>query len=58
MAVLDRGDAGRIIAAIFEPLQRIDDLRRDGRVADNSNDTTHDQTVPVASRCWHRRLGG
>ena len=42
LAVLDGGDAGRVIAAIFEPLQRIDDQRRDRRVADNSNDSAHD----------------
>ena len=28
-AVLERGDAGRIIAAIFQPLQRIDEMLRD-----------------------------
>ena len=40
-AALDGGDAGRVIAAIFEPLQRIDDERRDRRVADNPNDSAH-----------------
>ena len=31
LAILERGDAGRIVAAIFEPLQRIDQLRGDRR---------------------------
>src|SRR5215212_7968261 len=40
-AVLERRDAGRIIAAVFEPLQRVDDLQRDGRLAQYSDDPTH-----------------
>ena len=39
--MLDGGDAGRIIAAIFEPLQRIDDQRRHRRVAHNPDDAAH-----------------
>jgi hypothetical protein len=39
--MLDGGDTGRVIAAIFEPLQRIDDARRNLRMADDSNDTAH-----------------
>ncbi len=31
----------RVITAIFEPLQRIDDERRDRRVADDPNDPAH-----------------
>ena len=41
IAVLDRRHAGRVITAIFQPLQRIDDQRRDRRLADNSNNSAH-----------------
>ena len=41
MAVFDRGDAGRIIAAIFEPLQRVDDQGRDGLLADDADNSAH-----------------
>ncbi|OWK20157.1 hypothetical protein AJ88_33990 [Mesorhizobium amorphae CCBAU 01583] len=40
-AMFDGGDAGRVIAAVFEPFQRIDDERRDLLLADNSDDTAH-----------------
>ena len=40
-AVLERGDAGGIVAAVFKPLQRLDDLRRDRRLADDSDDAAH-----------------
>ena len=48
-AVLERCDAGRIIAAVFEPLQRVDDLQRDGRLAQYSDDPTH--APQVLARC-------
>ncbi|MFW8694273.1 MULTISPECIES: hypothetical protein, partial [Mesorhizobium] len=41
LAMLDGGDAGRVITAILKPLQRIDYERRNLRVADDSNDTAH-----------------
>jgi hypothetical protein len=40
-AMVDGGDAGRIVAAIFEPLQRIDDQRRNGRAPDNPDNPAH-----------------
>ena len=39
--VLQRGDAGGIVAAVFEPLQRLDDLRRDRRLAEDADDAAH-----------------
>ena len=45
-AVVDGGDAGGIVAAIFEPLQRIDDQRRNGRAPDNPDNPAHAQVVP------------
>ena len=39
--VLERRDAGRIIAAIFEPLQRVDDERRDRLPPQNADDPAH-----------------
>jgi hypothetical protein len=40
-AVLERRHAGRIIAAIFEALERFDELRRDRLAADDSDDPAH-----------------
>jgi hypothetical protein len=41
LPVVDRADPGRIIAAIFEPLQPVEQPLRDVARADNSNDSTH-----------------
>ena len=41
LALLERGDAGGIVAAIFQPLERIDHQRRDRLTADNSNYAAH-----------------
>ena len=41
LAILERGDAGGIVAAIFEPLQRIDDERRDRLAAQNADNPAH-----------------
>ena len=46
-AVLERRDAGGIIAAIFEPLQRIDQLAGDRLMAENSNNSAHRFEAPV-----------
>ena len=37
----ERGDAGGIVAAVFEPLERIDELARDRLTAENSDDAAH-----------------
>ena len=55
VAVLQGGDAGRIVAAIFQPLQRLDDQRRDRRRAENSDDAAH--APQVLARCRSLRLG-
>ena len=41
MAVLERRDAGRIVAAIFEPLQRIDEQRRHRPRPENPDNAAH-----------------
>ena len=41
LAVVDGGDAGRIIAAIFEPLQGVDETLRYGLVTDDADDAAH-----------------
>ena len=41
-ALLQGGDAGGIVAAVFEALERIDQERRDRLVADNSDNTAHE----------------
>ena len=38
-AMLERGDAGGIIAAVFEALERIDELPRHRFMAENSNNS-------------------
>ena len=40
-AVLEGRHAGGIVAAVFKPLERFDDLRRDRRRADNADDSAH-----------------
>ena len=40
-AMLDGRDAGRVVAAVFEPLQRLDEQRRHRRVADDPDYSTH-----------------
>ncbi len=40
-AVLDRGDAGGVITAIFEPAQRVDQIAGDRLVPQNSDDAAH-----------------
>ena len=43
-AVLERGDAGGIIAAVFEALERIDQERRDRFAADDFDNAAHGDT--------------
>ncbi len=50
VAVLKRSDAGRIVAAIFKPPQRVDDLRRDRLSAQNADDPAHRPTPRVPHR--------
>ena len=46
-AVLERGDARGIIAAVFEALERIDQLRRGRLLADDTDNPAHaGRTVP------------
>src|SRR5690606_21851988 len=45
VAVIDGGDAGGIVTAIFQPLQRIDDQRRYGRTPDNPANSAHRQNT-------------
>ncbi len=39
--VLERRDAGRVVAAIFEPLQRLDEQVRDRLTAEDADDAAH-----------------
>jgi arylsulfatase A-like enzyme len=39
------GDARRIIAAVFQPLQRLDQARRSGLVAEDTDDAAHAGTL-------------
>ena len=41
LAVLERRDARRIVAAVFEALQRIDDRARDRSRSENANNPAH-----------------
>ena len=41
MAVLDGGDAGRVVAAIFEPPQRVDEIAGDRLLSKNADDAAH-----------------
>src|SRR5690606_5165141 len=48
LAVFKSGDTRRVIAPIFEPLQRIHDLRRNRLLSQNSDDPAH--KVRLSSR--------
>ncbi len=48
-AILQRGDAGRVVAPIFQPLQRLDDLPRDRARAQDPNDAAHGRSHPSQS---------
>ncbi len=44
-AVMDGSDAGRIIAAIFEPLQPLEQAPRDVRHAQDTDDSAHGSAI-------------
>ena len=50
VAVLDGGDAGRVIAAILEPTQGVDEIRGDRLLPDNSDDAAHAMPNPSSLR--------
>ena len=55
VAVDQGGDARRVVAAIFQPLQRLDQQGRDGGLADDSDDAAHGRIVRkegVISSSW------
>jgi hypothetical protein len=43
--VLERRDAGGIVAAVFEPLQGVDDRTRNGARPENADDSTHRKSL-------------
>jgi hypothetical protein len=45
LAGFERRDAGRVIAPVLQPLEGLDDLRRDGRLTENSDNSTHAPTT-------------
>ena len=47
LAVVERGDAGRVIAAIFEALERIDQMTRDRGNPQYSYDSAHPSGRPL-----------
>ena len=56
-AVLERRDAGRIIAAVFEPLERIDDRPGDRPAAQDADNAAHRRYVPLCPNRAGQRLG-
>ena len=57
VAVHQRGDAGAVIAAIFQPAQRIQDQRRRRPRADDANDAAHLASFPLQFRAASPRRG-
>jgi hypothetical protein len=53
VTILDGGDAGRIVAAIFKPPQGIDEMLRDRRIAQDTYDTAH-ACQPYRQQAPHR----
>ena len=52
VAVHQGGDTGAVIAAVFQPAQRLQDDGRGGTRADDAYDATH-SVVSLVSRCPH-----
>ena len=65
VAVDQGGDARRVVAAIFQPLQRLDQQGRDGGLADDSDDAAHGMPSrkgllvarPLGGRCTSFQFG-
>jgi len=51
-AFLKRGNTGRVVAAIFEALERIDQLARDRSVSENSDDPAHPPGWPLCQLAY------
>ena len=47
-AVLQRGDAGAVVAAVLEPLQRLEDQRRDLVPPEDADDAAHQASAFLA----------
>jgi len=45
---LQGGDAGRVVAAILQPFERVDQLPGDGFTAQNSNNPAQGASTPLA----------
>ena len=56
LAMIEGGDAGRVIAAILEALERIDQLARDRPFPQNSDDPAHPSGWPLS--CSSALAGG
>ena len=50
LAVIEGGDAGGVIAAVFEALERIDQVGRDRLAPENSDDPAHPSGWPPCFR--------
>ncbi len=46
-AVIERGDARRVVAAVLKPLERVDQLARDRFGSDNSDNSAHPPGCPL-----------
>jgi len=57
LAALDRADAGRIVAAIFEALQPVEQALRDVRFADDPDDPAHASRISF-NRCAREAMPG
>ena len=55
LAALERRDAGGIVAAIFEPLERIDQLLRHRGASQNADDAAHAVKYPQIVESEHER---
>ena len=56
VAVLQRGDAGAVVAAVLEPLQRLDEQRRDLVPAEDGDDAAHQEAAFSALSARRRSM--
>ena len=54
VAVLDGGDARQVIAAVFQPPQRIDEVARDRLLPENADDPAHASNSLLSCPCPER----
>jgi hypothetical protein len=54
---VEHGEPGGVVAAVFEPLQALEQDGRDGPLGDGADDATHNDLASGRRRDWAQGLG-